>query len=199
MIPPKQSAVFGDVTKNWGWLLALGAAFIILGTIGLGITAFLTIVSVLFFGFFLISGGVMQLVQSISSRGWKSNVWHVIIAIAYIAAGVITVANPVGGAMALTIFLAIALFGAGVMRIIMAFQMRGTSGWFWPIVSGIISLVLGGMIMAQWPSSALWIIGIIVAVEMIVHGWACVMIALAARGVGKVEEALKTANTPASV
>ena len=35
-------APFGELTKNWGWLLVLGIVFIIFGTIGLGMLFALT-------------------------------------------------------------------------------------------------------------------------------------------------------------
>ncbi len=44
------ATVLGDLKKNWGWFLALGILFIILGFIGLGMSVALTIVSVTFFG-----------------------------------------------------------------------------------------------------------------------------------------------------
>ena len=61
-IPPQrvQSAIFGELKKNWGWLLAFGILSIVLGTIGLGMTFGLTLASVLFFGVMLIIGGVVQ-------------------------------------------------------------------------------------------------------------------------------------------
>ena len=47
------ATVLGDLKKNWGWFLALGILFIILGFIGLGMMVALTIASVVFFGVLL--------------------------------------------------------------------------------------------------------------------------------------------------
>ena len=44
------ATVLGDLKKNWGWFLALGILFVILGFIGLGMMVALTIASVVFFG-----------------------------------------------------------------------------------------------------------------------------------------------------
>jgi hypothetical protein len=56
--------------------------------------------------------------------------------------------------------------------------------WGWLLPLGIVSIVLGGIIVAQWPVSGLWVIGLFVAVELIFHGWSYVFVALAARKAG---------------
>ena len=86
--------LFGDVQKKWGWLLALGIVFIILGTIGLGMSFALTLASVLVFGWLLIIGGVLQIVDVFQCKGWKSIAWHVLIAVLYVLAGVSVITDP---------------------------------------------------------------------------------------------------------
>jgi uncharacterized membrane protein HdeD (DUF308 family) len=73
----------------------------------------------------------------------------------------------------------------------MAFHFKGFKNWFWPLLSGIISIILGLIIINQWPVSGLWVIGLFVAVELITNGWSAVMIALAAREAGKATSGLQ--------
>jgi uncharacterized membrane protein HdeD (DUF308 family) len=49
------------------------------------------------------------------------------------------------------------------------------------VLGGIITLLLGLMILARWPSSALWVIGLFLAIELIVNGWTQILVAVAAR------------------
>ena len=192
------AGIFGAASKNWRWILGLGILFIILGTIGLGMSATLTLVSVLFFGWLLIIGGVVQLVEAFKVKGWKSVLWHVLMALVYIVAGAIVVYTPVGGALALTVFISAALLALGALRVIMAFQLRKEPGWWWLLLGGLVSILLGAMIMVQWPSSAFWVIGLFIAIEMIVNGWSYVMIALMARRAAKAVEDLPASGTPAN-
>ena len=180
------STVVGEAGKNWGWLLALGISFIALGTIGLGMTATLTLVSVLFFGWLMIFGGIFQFIQAFKLKGWKIVFLQVFIALLYFGAGAVIVYDPVGGAIALTAFIAIAFAAIGLIRIILAFQLKGLPGWWWPLVSGLISITLGILIMSEWPSSSFWVIGLLIAIEMIVNGWTYVLIAPAIRRATKV-------------
>lgn len=178
---------FGELRKNWGWMLALGVLFLILGVIGLYMTTALTLASVLFFGALLLAGGVFQLIDAFKCRGWKSIVWYVFIAILYLIAGIAVMLNPAGASVVLTSVLASMLIIIGGLRIVMAFQLRGARSWGWLLIGGIAAMVLGLVILAQWPVSGLWVIGLFVAIEMILHGASLVFIGLAAREAGKGE------------
>lgn len=46
---------------------------------------------------------------------------------------------------------------------------------------------MGAMIIAQWPVSGLWVIGLFVAIERIFNGWSYLFVAVAARKAGKAE------------
>lgn len=179
-VPP-----FGDLEKSWGWLLAFGLLSIILGTIGLGMTFMLTDLAIVFFAALLIVGGVFQLLDALKCNGWKSTAWHVLIALLYVAAGVYMTLHPTLAAVSLTLLLGAMFIAVGVLRAIMAFQVKPAKGWWWPLVSGLISVVLGGMILAEWPQSGLFIIGLFIAIELIFNGWSYLFIALAARASGK--------------
>ena len=176
-----QDAVFGEVRRNWGWLLALGIVFVILGFIGLGMTFAVTMASVLMFGVLLLVGAGAQFVDAAKCKGWKGIVMHVLIAFLYLIAGIGAIVDPLGASAILTLMLAGALIFIGLARVIMAFQMKGARNWFWPLLAGIISIILGGIIMANWPVSGLWIIGLFVSIELIMNGWSYIFVSLAAK------------------
>lgn len=173
--------LLGDLKVNWGWLMGLGILFLILGIVGLGQVFFLTVASVMFFGFLLLIGGVAQLVEAFKCKGWKGMIWHILIALLYIFAGITAINRPLVASTLITLMIAGAIIAIGLMRIIVAFQHRGTSGWIWPLLGGVISLLLGLMIIARWPVSGLWVIGLFLAIELITNGWSYIMIALAAK------------------
>ena len=176
-----EGVVFGEVQRNWGWLLALGILFLILGIVGLGMTFALTMASVLFFGVLILIGGGLQLFESFKCKGWKSMLWHVLIAVLYILVGIEIVTNPMAASAILTLLLAFGIIAVGIVRIVMAIQLRPLKGWIWPLLGWIVSILLGVMIASRWPVSGLWVIGLFVAIEMIAHGWSYVFIALAAK------------------
>jgi uncharacterized membrane protein HdeD (DUF308 family) len=186
---PPAVTVFGELEKNWGWLLLFGLVSIVLGTLGLGMTFMLTEFSVVFFGVLLVVGGVFQLLDAIKCRGWKSIAWHVLIALLYVAAGLVMVLHPAMASLSLTLIIAYALIAIGVLRGIMAFQIRPSKGWWWPLFSGLISVALGVLILMEWPESGLWVIGLFIAIELIFNGWSYIFVALAARAAAKARKA----------
>lgn len=170
--------LFGELHDKWGWLLALGISFILLGTIGLGMTFALTMVSMMFFGFLMLFGGAFQLIQALGCRGWKSIILHVLVAVAYVIGGVIIISNPLIASEIITMMIAAVFMAVGIMRITMAFQLKVVKGWWISLISGLLSLIFGGMIMTAWPMSGTWIIGLLIAIDMIFHGWGYVALAL---------------------
>jgi uncharacterized membrane protein HdeD (DUF308 family) len=145
----------------------------------------LTLASMVFFGALLVAGGVFQILDALKCRGWKGTILHVLIGLLYVVGGVIVMIDPVFASETFTLVLAGVLIAVGLMRLIMAFQMRRAKGWYWPLISGLVSLALGAVILAQWPASSLFVIGLIIAIELIFNGWAYVFVALAARAAGK--------------
>jgi uncharacterized membrane protein HdeD (DUF308 family) len=61
------------------------------------------------------------------------------------------------------------------------FSDLGKQGWGWLVFAGLVSLVLGGIILFEWPIFGFWIIGLLVAIERMFHDWRCVFVALANR------------------
>ncbi len=174
-------ALYGTLPRHWGWLLGLGIVSTLLGLVGLGMTVWLTLAGVLMFGILLALGGVLQLFDAIKCAGWKSTLAHGGIALIYLIAGLVMIFDPIGGAMALTLVLGIALLAAGALRLVIAFQHRGESGWQWSAVGGALSIVLGALVLLQWPVSGFWVIGLVIAVELLINGWVAIFLALAAR------------------
>jgi len=180
-IQKKTQPASPDTRKNANWLMFLGILFILLGIIGLGMEVSLTITSMLFFGILVLAGGVFQLFDAFKAQGWKSALFHVLIALLYVAAGVVMITNPLPSAIWMTMMIASMLIIVGILRIFMGLQIRPAKGWGWIVAAGVAATILGAMIFAQWPASGLWVIGLFIAIELIMQGWAMIAIAMAAK------------------
>ena len=170
-----------ELSRNWGWLLGLGILFVVLGFIGLGMVVGLTLVSVLFLGVILIIAGVAQIIDVFKSSQWRGVLWHAFIAVLYIIGGGLVIYDPFLASSLITALLAAVLIIIGITRFMMAIVLRHTKEWGWLLFAGLSALVLGILILMQWPWSGLWIIGLFIAIEMIINGWTYIFIALAIR------------------
>ncbi|NQX88469.1 MAG: HdeD family acid-resistance protein [Halioglobus sp.] len=173
--------VFGALKDNWAWMLALGVFMVVLGTIGLVMTALFNEIVVMYFGFLLLFGSGLQLLQGFRAEAWRGRIWHVLIALVYLVGGMLVVTNPVIAGLTLALLMAWVFIAIGALRLVMAWQLRGNRGWLWTLLSGLLSVALGIMIIYEWPQSGLWVVGLFVAIEMLFAGWSQIMIAFAAK------------------
>jgi uncharacterized membrane protein HdeD (DUF308 family) len=191
---PLLHPLFGDAKKNWGWLLGFGILSVILGTVGLGMTPYLTMAGVTFFGILLAVGGGFQLVDAFKCKGWKGTLVNILIGLIYLGTGLVIAIDPLRAAVVLTLMLGIAVIVVGILRIGIAFQHKGSPGWGWALAGGIVSILLGLLVLSGWPVSGVWVIGLVIAVELIVNGWTYIFVGLAARAAGREPEASKAGN-----
>ena len=169
------------LSGNWGWLLAAGILMIVLGVFAIGAPVVATITVQFMLGWLLVIAGIAEGIHAFMAQGWRGFLFELLSAILYLVVGVLLLINPVEGALALTIVLAVFLLVEGVFKIIMALRVRDHRGWGWLLASGILSVILGLLIWSEWPASGLWIIGLLVGIQLLFTGWSLVMLALAAR------------------
>lgn len=167
--------------RQWGWVLGLGVILLLLGVIGLGMEFFLTIASMYFFAVLLIISGLSHSIDAFKYKKVKGAMWQILIAVLYLCAGIIVFYDPVLASAVITALLAWMLIIIGASRIFMAFYLKGNIGWGWMIFSGLTSVVLGLLILLQWPLSGLWVIGMFIAIELIIIGWSYIFMALSLR------------------
>lgn len=169
-----------DLRHQAGLALGLGIALIVLGMLALYFTTYSTIISVKIIGWLFIFSGFIQIGHAFYTRGWSGFLLSLLVGIISVFAGVITLLNPFAGAITLTLLLAIFFIVQGIMRIYFALTKK-FEHWGWILFSGILSIVLGLMVLYQWPYSGLYIIGIVVGVDLIFNGWALIMLSSFAR------------------
>lgn len=169
------------LSRNWGWLLALGILMVVLGIFAIGAPAVATIAVQLVLGWILLIGGIGQGIHAFMVKGWGGFLFQLLSAALYLLVGILLLVNPVEGALALTFVLAVFLIVEGIFKIILGLRVRPHAGWGWLLASGILSLILGILIWSEWPVAGLWVIGLLVGIQLLFTGWSLVMLALAAR------------------
>jgi uncharacterized membrane protein HdeD (DUF308 family) len=166
-----------------GWIIALGIIYIIAGLIALGSVVMATVVSVFVVGIMMLIAGVAEVINAFQVKSWGKFLFWLLLGVLYIVAGFVTFENPLLAAALLTLLLGVALVASGVMRIILAFSMKVGTPRIWVILSSIITLLLGLVILAHWPVSSLYILGLFLGIDLILAGvgWISVGSGLKAR------------------
>lgn len=163
--------------------LIQGIIMIILGLVAVAIPQIATIGVELVVGWLFVIGGIVRLVATFQSRGAPGFWWSVLTAILAIVVGVILLANPIAGVLTLTMVLIAMFVIEGIFQIIAGFEYRRAEAgsWFWLILSGVVDLVLAVLIIAGWPGTAAWAIGLLVGINLLFAGIALTMTAIAAK------------------
>jgi uncharacterized membrane protein HdeD (DUF308 family) len=175
---PTERAALG---RSWIWWLLAG----ILALAG-GVWTFFNPVAGSLAVTFVTGGvflalGVVETIAAIQMRGSQGFLWKLVVALATVLTGVLLLANPLAGMVALTIVVGAAFGAMGVAKIILSLRMRPRAGWGWMLASGLVSLALAIIIFADFPASAATILGILLAVELIQTGIALMFAGLALR------------------
>jgi uncharacterized membrane protein HdeD (DUF308 family) len=169
-------------SKNWGWFFLWGLTLFILGCAAISAATFTTLLSVIFIGVVILVAGIVITLDSFSFWWRKGSGFflHFIMGVLYIVAGTLLINTPLLGSIPLTLFLGIFYMLIGISRMMYSALLQ-TPNWGWNFVSGILSLFLGVLIVAELPSSALFIIGLFVGIDLLFCGLTYIMVALAAR------------------
>lgn len=170
-----------SIKENYRWFMGLGIILVLVGTIAVAVPAPFTLAITLVLGWVFIIAGAAQFLHAFKAKGWKEVFWGALVGAVYCLAGAMVLAHPIISVLSLTMLLAIALLADGFLRAIMAFRLREHKGWAWVLFSAAISILLGLMILGEWPSTAAWVLGVMVGISLIFNGWSMIMIASAAR------------------
>jgi uncharacterized membrane protein HdeD (DUF308 family) len=153
-----------------GWIIALGVIYVLAGLIALYSVVMATVASVFVVGVMMFIAGVSEVINAFQVKSWGKFLLWVVLGALYIIAGVVTFENPLLAAAVLTLMLGAALVASGIMRVILAFGMKEGAPWIGLALSGAITLLLGLLILAHWPVSSLYILGLFLGIDLVVAG-----------------------------
>jgi len=178
-----REAFAGALRRHWGLFLFEGIVLVILGVLAVMAPAIASVAATLFFGWLLLISGIVGLYTTFRARQAPGFWWSLISAAAGIVAGVLLIGWPLIGRLSLTAVLIAFLFVEGAVSIMYALEHRSalTGRWGWMLASGILDVVLGVILFAGLPGTALWALGLLLGINLLFGGWAMIVMALYAR------------------
>lgn len=174
-------SVTETVRAKWGWFLALGIALVLGGTLMIALPLASSVAVTVIIALVFAVGGALQIWHAFSVKGWSGFLWNVAIGLVALIGGIAVYTNPLVGTFTLTLVVAAILLAQGVTQILLALKVRPHDGWGWVLAAGIVSLLAGLCIWLEFPTSALWALGVLGGVAVLTNGWSYIAIALAAR------------------
>src|ERR1700687_3164447 len=178
-----ERAVANAIHQHWKLFLVEGIILIILGMAAILVPPIATLAFELVIGWLFLFSGIVGLITTFWMRDAPGFWWSLFSAVIAIAAGIVLLTQPVTGALSLT-FVLIAFFVIeGIVTIMYAIDHRAqlSGRWGWMLASGVVDLILAGIIFAGLRGTAAWALGLLVGIKMVFGGTAMIGMALAAK------------------
>jgi len=178
-----ETAITNSLRAHWKFFLIEGIVLVILGMIAVCVQPLATVTVEILIGWLILLSGVLGLVMTFQTRGSPGFGWSLLSAVVGILVGIVLLIWPLSGVFSLTLMLTIFLVAEGVVSIMYALAHRreSSSRWQMMLLSGIVDLILAGLILAGLPGTAAWAIGLIVGINLLFGGVALAAMALQAR------------------
>jgi uncharacterized membrane protein HdeD (DUF308 family) len=171
----------GAVRKVSGWSMLWGILMFICGILAIGLPLASSIGIVILLAWLILFAGISHLIFAFHSHSIGGFLWQILLVLIYGAAAIYMLMNPLLGVLSLTLVLAVFLLVEGILEMALYFRIRQVRHAGWVLFDGIVTLILGIVIWAQWPSSSIWVIGTLVGISLIFSGISRFMLSLAVR------------------
>ena len=172
------SNLTSEIKSRAGWGVFLGIVMVALGVLLIVYPLFAATVTTIFIGSILLIAGVVDIALALRAHKAGTFFLRLLLGVVYGLGGLLLLFNPQGVALLTSVLGVMLLIEAGATTAL-AFQVKPLSGWGWLLFDAVITAILGFLILAHWPASALWAIGTLVGVAILVLG--ITRIALSAR------------------
>lgn len=165
-----ESHVTSEVKSNARWGVVVGILTAVLGLLLIAYPLFTATITTMFIGWTLIIAGIFELVQALRAHTVGAFFVRLLLGIVYGLGGVMLLLNPLWGVAVLTAVLGVMLLFEAGATTVLAFQVKADSGWGWLLLDAAITAILGFLILAHWPVSALWAVGTLVGAAVLMRG-----------------------------
>ncbi|WP_166251344.1 HdeD family acid-resistance protein [Marinobacter salicampi] len=174
-----ESNLINDIRQHTRWFAGLGIVFLVLGVAAIAFPWVATLSLEIAIGLLLVIAGVAQAVQSFSIPRWQGFVPSLGLAVLALIVGALMLFYPLAGVFTLTLLVGVFLLVTGIVKMAFALQSKPAIGWGWILTSGVLSLILGLLILFQLTETYPWVLGLLLGIDFIFTGvW---MLALATK------------------
>jgi uncharacterized membrane protein HdeD (DUF308 family) len=163
--------VGGRAPARRGGFVVLGVVLIAVGVLSLLFPLLAALSFNLVVGVSLIVGGIATLSHAFTARGWRGGIWQAALGLLYVGGGAIFLINPFAGLLALTVALGAFFAADGAARMLLARAIRPQRGWGLFFASGLLSLLLGALVLLGLPGGwSVGILGTVIGVNLSLSG-----------------------------
>ena len=170
--------VRAGLARSWKALMTIGVIAIAIGCVAILVPAVASVGTAIFIGWILLIMGAFLVAAAFSAHSVGSLLLRLLWAALTVVVGLWLIVEPHNGTLTLTFVLGVYFLFMGLTRITVAFLGRGQPNAGWVGLSGVAGLIIGILVLAKFPDSADWAIGLLVGIDLIFAGWTLTSVAL---------------------
>ena len=151
-----------------------GIIMIIIGLVGILLPNLISLTLNAFIGIIFLFSAITLAYIAWQSKSQSLSMWFkpfILFALA-----LLVLFHPAVLLSVLGLLLAIYFLLAGFASITLAFEIRPAYGWLFMLINGLLSFVLGAIVLFSWPFGSSWIIGLLIGISFFFDGLTLIMI-----------------------
>jgi uncharacterized membrane protein HdeD (DUF308 family) len=173
------------LARSWKALMTVGVLAIAIGCIAILVPAVASVGTAIFIGWILLIAGAFLIAAAFSAHSIGTVLLRLLWAALTVIVGIWLIVEPHNGTLTLTFVLGVYFLFMGLTRIGVAFAGRGQPNAGLVGLSGVAGLLIGILVLAKFPSSADWAIGLLVGIDLIFAGWTLTSVALVGKDIAR--------------
>lgn len=155
---------------TWVKWLVLGLVTAAFGLFALGNAVAASIAVTLVTGILFIIAGAGEIVVSFGEAGAGHKILGLLLGVIMVLLGISFISNPLEGTVSLALVVTILIAAGGAIRLFLAFAMRQTPFFWTMLLSGALSVLLAGYILANFAAASVALLGILLGIELLFNG-----------------------------
>jgi uncharacterized membrane protein HdeD (DUF308 family) len=171
------------IKKASPWLIVWSTVTFVCGILAIILPLTISFGIALIIGCLVLTAGIGHLFFAFDTRSVGGFLWQILVSLLYVMAAICLLANPLLGVLSLSLFLAIFLMLEGILEFVLYFRLRRFRHSVWLLLDGIGTLILGIVMLRQWPPASPEIIGVLIGISLMLSAVSRLIFTMAIRAV----------------
>lgn len=168
--PGDDGPPFAPMHAMRSWCFWVGGALAILGALAIAVPWAASTLVAWVIGFMLLAAGVTQLGMAAGTYTWRGFWLALVCGALAVVAGTAMIAIPVEGIHVLTTFLGVLILFEAAAKLTAAFSLPRDFPWGWVLVDGLVTALLGGILLTASTAQAPVFLGVIFGINLLSSG-----------------------------
>ena len=167
--------------KASAWVIIWGIVTFVCGVLAIILPLTFSFGIALIIGCLVLVAAIAHLFFAFETRSVDGFLWQILVSVLYGMAAVFLLVNPLLSVLSLTLILAILLLLEGILEFALYFCLRRFRYSIWLLIDGIGTLIVGILMISQWPPASPQIIGALIGISLMLSAVSRVILSLAIR------------------